>query len=106
MNCPNCGLAHPDNAKFCSNCGTPFGNVPSQQSSPPTNQPRYEPPPPAYGTRSPYQTPGQPQSRNPIAKNFGIGCLIAVIVLLFLGLSCTRACLGFRHGRAYMHRRY
>jgi hypothetical protein len=32
--------------------------------------------------------------------------LIAVVIFLFLGLSCTRACFRMRHGRAYIHQRY
>ena len=29
MTCPNCGLANPDSARFCANCGTTLGNGPS-----------------------------------------------------------------------------
>lgn len=35
-------------------------------------------------------------------KTIGLGCLIALVIFLFIGLSCTRAC--FR-GRRY-YRRY
>jgi uncharacterized membrane protein YvbJ len=105
MNCPNCGLANPDNARFCANCGTPFGSAPSPQSSPYQSQSQYQPPPP-HQAPGPYQAPGAVRSGNTMAKNIGIGCLILVVIFLFFGLSCTRACLGMRHGRAYMHRRY
>lgn len=102
MHCPNCGLANPDSAKFCSNCGTPLGSASPPPSSPYQSQSQYQPPPPAPGA---YQAPGAIRNGNTMAKNIGIGCLILVVILLFFGLSCTRACFGLRH-RAYMHRRY
>jgi len=34
---------------------------------------------------------------NSVAKNVGIGCLIAIALVFFVGLSCTRACFGLRH---------
>jgi uncharacterized membrane protein YvbJ len=98
MYCPNCGLANSDTAKFCANCGTPFGTAPSAQSSPYQGQSQqYQPPP--------YQAPGLMRGGNSTAKNIGIGCLIFVVILLLFGLSCTRACFGLRH-RTYIHRRY
>jgi len=99
MHCPNCGLPNPDSANFCANCGTSLASTPSAPSSSYESQSQYQPPPP-------YQAPGAMRSGNTMAKNIGIGCLIFVVILLFLGLSCTRACFGMRHGRAYMHRRY
>jgi len=103
MNCPNCGLANPDNAKFCSNCGTAFGSAASQPFRGQQSQSQYQaaPPYPAPG----YPAPGANPNRNTLAKNVGIGCLIALALFLFFGLSCTRACFGFRH-RPYIHRRY
>lgn len=38
-----------------------------------------------------------------MAKNIGIGCLIAIAIVLLFGLSCTRACFGFRHRHSYLH---
>ena len=35
-------------------------------------------------------------------RNIGLGCLVVLLIFLFFGLSCTRAC--FRHRRYY--RRY
>lgn len=32
--CPNCGAQLPDNAGFCSNCGTPLGAPPQYQQPP------------------------------------------------------------------------
>ena len=43
--------------------------------------------------------------RNSTARNIALGCLILVAIFLFFGLSCTRACFGFRR-HAYVHRRY
>ena len=37
--CPNCGAQLPDNANFCSSCGTRF-SAPQQQSYQPQEQPQ------------------------------------------------------------------
>lgn len=92
MTCPNCGLSNPDTAKFCANCGTHFaGAAPPPYnpypSNPYPNQPQYQQVPPAGG-----------QS---MGKNIAIGCLIAVLIVILFGLSCTRAC--FRHRRFYRY---
>lgn len=96
MNCPNCGLPNPDNAKFCANCGTSFTNAPSGQ---------YQPPSPQFQNPSQYLPPSTPGSGggNSMFKNIGIGCLIAVAIMLFVGLSCTRACFA-PHRVRYVHR--
>jgi uncharacterized membrane protein YvbJ len=96
ITCPNCGLANPDNAKFCGNCGTPFDNVPVSQPSSYKQQ-----------SQSQYQTTGAatPSGSN-VAKKIGLGCLIAIVIFLFFGLSCTRACLRMGHRRVYIQRRY
>lgn len=39
-------------------------------------------------------------------KGVGLGCLIAIVIILLFGLSCTRACYRFGHGRVHIHRRY
>ena len=39
--CPNCGAQLPDNAGFCSNCGTPLG-APPQYQQPQYQQPQYQ----------------------------------------------------------------
>jgi hypothetical protein len=104
MYCPNCGLANPDNAKFCANCGTPFGGNSSPQPSPRQTQSPNEPPP-AYQPPGPYQLPGPAGRRRFLSKDIGIGCLILVLILLFFGVSCARACFG-RRGRVRMRRRY
>lgn len=104
MNCPNCGLANPDTAKFCGNCGTSFSGSSAPQSGPYQSQSQYQGSSyQAYGANQP---PGGVGRGNTLAKNIGIGCLIAVVIVLFFGLSCTRACLRLTHGRVYMHRRY
>ena len=38
-----------------------------------------------------------------MGQKIGIGCLIVVVIFLFFGLSCTRAC--FRSRRTYRYRR-
>src|SRR5579875_1389240 len=98
MTCPNCGLPNPDNAKFCGNCGTPFTNSAPSGGQYQT-QSQSTPPPGPYRLED--TTPGA--RGNSLAKNIGLGCLIAVIIFLFLGLSCTRACFG--HRRAYYYHR-
>jgi hypothetical protein len=94
MTCPNCGLANPDTAKFCANCGTPFTAAPPPQQS-------YNPAPSnSYPNQPQYQQTPPPGS-NSMGKNIAIGCLIAVLVVILFGLSCTRAC--FRHRRYYRY---
>lgn len=90
MRCPNCGLDNPLNARFCANCGTPFGPV-------------QEPPQGAYYPQPP-PGPQFPPPRNSIWKNIGLGCLIAFLVFVVFGLSCTRAC--FHHRYRTTHYRY
>src|SRR6185312_5304249 len=103
MHCPNCGSANPDNAKFCANCGTSFGST-SQEVNSNQNQPQYQASAP-YQSPGPYQSPIPAGTGNTVAKNIGIGCLIAIVVVLLFGLSCTRACFGLRH-RTHFHRVY
>lgn len=98
MNCPNCGLANPDSAKFCSNCGTSFAS-PHPSAAQYQSQSQSQAPP----TPGPYQFEGANRGGNSLARNIGLGCLIAVIIFLFLGLSCTRACFGHRRA-SYYHR--
>lgn len=93
MNCPNCGLSNPDTAKFCANCGTHFGAAP-----PPQTPPAYQAPP--------YQPRAAQPAGNRFMKGVGLGCLIAVIIVLLFGLSCTRACYRFGHRGIRIHRRY
>jgi uncharacterized membrane protein YvbJ len=88
MTCPNCGVANPDGARFCANCGTQFAAAQPPSYTPYPNQPQYQPAPPAGGGNS-------------IGKNIAIGCLIAVVIVILFGLSCTRAC--FRHRRYYRY---
>ena len=94
MNCPNCGLANPDNSRFCANCGTSFGPAQSQS--------QYQPP---YQASGPYRPEIPARSGNSMGKNIAIGCLIALLIVLFFGLSCTRACFGLRHRHVYVYRR-
>lgn len=91
MTCPNCGLANADNAKFCANCGTSLGSSTSPPSNPYPSQPQYQQPLPPQ--------PMQPPGGQSVAKNIAIGCLVAVVIVILFGLSCTRAC--FRHRRYY-----
>lgn len=91
MTCPNCGLSNADNVKFCGNCGTPLAASSN-----------------SYQTTSlPYQPPAAPSSSstNSLGKNIALGCLIVLAIFIFMGLSCTRACLGIGH-RRYIQRRY
>lgn len=41
---------------------------------------------------------------NSLTKNIAIGCLVAFLIFMFVGLSCTRACFRFGHRRAYVVR--
>ena len=43
--CPNCGAQLPDNAGFCSNCGTSLGAPPQYHQQPQYQQPQYQQPP-------------------------------------------------------------
>jgi uncharacterized membrane protein YvbJ len=107
MNCPNCGLANPDSAKFCGNCGTALDGAPSPQSSPYGDQSQYQVPPLPYQASGPYGAPNTATSGgSTIAKRIGLGCLIAIVIFLFFGLSCTRACFRMGHRRVYIQRRY
>ena len=89
MNCPNCGLANPDNAKFCANCGTAFTAASGAWQTPYQQQPA-----------QPYQAAAT--GRNSMAKNIGLGCLVVLLIFILFGLSCTRACFGRRR----YYRRY
>ena len=89
MTCPNCGLENPDNAKFCSNCGTAFSG--------PAPQPSYQ-----YQNPAPYQPPVPPRPGRSTGQKVAIGCLIAALIVILFGLSCTRACFGRRR----YYRRY
>ena len=92
MTCPNCGLSNAENAKFCANCGTAL----------PLSGGSYQP-----TTSLPYQPPATaPATSNSLGKNIAIGCLIVVAIFIFMGLSCTRACLSLGHRRSYIQRRY
>jgi hypothetical protein len=88
MNCPNCGLTNPDNAKFCANCGMRFANLSDPHQT-------------SYQTQSPQEWPRTAPGKNSVIKNIGLGCLVVLLIFLFFGLSCTRAC--FRHRRYYRH---
>lgn len=81
--CPNCGLSNAANARFCANCGTPLGAT--------------APPPPPYQTSAP--------ASRLTGKNIALGCVILLAIVLLFGVSCTRACFGFRRSH-YVHRRY
>ncbi|MBV8708008.1 MAG: hypothetical protein JO182_23905 [Acidobacteriaceae bacterium] len=99
-------MANPDTAKFCGNCGTLLGTStsPPQSGSYPS-QAQYQAPPP-YQASGPYRAPSATPGGSTMGRKIGLGCLIALIVFLFFGLSCTRACFGLRHTRVYQHRRY
>lgn len=105
MTCPNCGLNNPDNAKFCGNCGTtltPGAPGPSPQP------PAYQPPPPYQAPYQPGPYPAAPPPQgNTAMKNVALGCLIVILIFLFFGLSCTRACFRprryFRYGSVSRH---
>ncbi|MBO4836020.1 MAG: hypothetical protein J5483_07885 [Lachnospiraceae bacterium] len=89
--CSTCGTLNDTDAKFCSGCGKPFENAPSEMKSAYTTEDTYtedfyEPQPPVYGPPReereylyPYQDPDnnpyapQPQTGiRPKAKVFGI----------------------------------
>lgn len=120
MNCPNCGLDNPPNARFCANCGTTLGAAPPPPPAAPPN-PAYDP------TGGPYNPTGQPynpaggqynQGSQPYnmaggyggtrmtpGRAIGLGCLVLVVLFFLSTVTCSRAC--FRLGRrAYIQRRY
>ena len=74
MFCPNCGNQMPDTAKFCSKCGTPVGQAPTQNT--PAGYRQYAQPPYA---QPPYAQPpyAQPQNTPPdvrmVTPNIGLG---------------------------------
>ena len=81
--CPNCGAQLPDNANFCSNCGTRFG-APQQ----PYGQQPYQQP---YG-QQPYQQQPQKQSiwdkareNREKSKNMSMGKKILIYALIGIG---------------------
>lgn len=90
MTCPNCGLSNPDTARFCANCGTTLASGAGQPYTPPQPQNAWQ-----------YQSSMPPPARNSVGKNIAIGCLVAVLIVILFGLSCTRAC--FRGRRYYRH---
>src|SRR5947209_7092626 len=53
MNCPNLGLAHSSNAKFCSNFGTPFTVAPPTYGTPYAGESRIENTPDSRHERRP-----------------------------------------------------
>ena len=92
MTCPNCGLLNADSAKFCANCGTALAASGASYQQTPS---------------LPYQPPAVAQaSPNSLGKNIAIGCLVVLAIFIFMGLSCTRACLSLGHRRSYIQRRY
>lgn len=103
MNCPNCGLANPDNAKFCANCGTSFEGARPSVTDYSQSQSQYQQP--AYQGSGPYRPEIPARTGSSLGKNIAIGCLIAFLIFLFFGLSCTRACFGLRHRHVYVYRR-
>jgi hypothetical protein len=89
--CPNCRAPLVDTAGYCDNCGAPAAPVPAQPV-PPAPSP-YPPvaPPPAYtaGPQPPYAQAygaGAPAPHLPPKKS-RVGCIVAVILLVFLGLA-------------------
>jgi hypothetical protein len=96
MYCNNCGAQNEAAAKFCANCGTTLGPESANPVVPqvPPVPPPYQQPP-VYQQPA-YQPPAPTGGANPLLKNIGIGCLIAIALVFFVGLSCTRACFGLR----------
>ena len=79
--CPNCGAQLPDNANFCSNCGTRFG-APQQPY-----QQQYQQP-----YQQPYQQQPQKQSiwdkareNREKSKNMSMGKKILIYALIGIG---------------------
>ena len=95
MTCSNCGLANDSAARFCANCGTALSPAP-MGSAPMGSAP--------MGGAPLRGAPFRAFQRNSVSKNIGIGCLVALLIFMFLGLSCTRSC--FRYRRFYTHHRY
>jgi uncharacterized membrane protein YvbJ len=89
MYCKNCGAANDAGAKFCANCGTTLGA---------------EPTPVQYQQPQVYPSQAPVPSGNSLAKNIGIGCLITIAIVFFVGLSCTRACFGMRRATHVLRR--
>lgn len=111
MHCPNCGLANPDTAKFCANCGTALGaaagSFHSSQGPPPPPPPPYQAPPQG----GPYRPPQAASTTDVFTpRNIALGCLLLVLLVFFMGfVSCMRGCgrhSYYRHGRTRVYRRY
>jgi len=82
MYCPNCGTANEGAVRFCANCGTPLETAGAEPVVPPY---------------APIAGPiAAPPTRNGFLRSLGIGCLVVLVIFVFFGLSCTRACFGRR----------
>jgi hypothetical protein len=103
MYCNNCGAQNEAAARFCANCGTTLGQEPVNPAVPPVPPPQYQQPP-VY-QQPVYPQPAVPGGANTLLKTIGIGCLIAIALVFFVGLSCTRACIGLRHGMRVLRTR-
>ena len=102
MNCPNCGLANSDGAKFCANCGTSLGSAPSSGFASQQSQSQYQGSLPDLKD-APMRGVPRVIGRSTFGRNLAIGCLLVVVIVLLMGFSCMRAC--FRMGRRSYRRR-
>jgi len=87
--CPNCRAPLVDTAMYCDNCGAPAAPAPVQPSPPAPSPYPYAAPPPAYapGAPPPYAYPQGYGTPHLPPKKSSVGCILAVILLVFLGLA-------------------
>lgn len=90
MKCPNCGLLNAANARFCGNCGTPFG-APNMNAGNSTPGGGYTVNPP-------------PQRSGLTAGSVGRGCLIAFAIVILLLIFSGRSCFSHRRHVRYGYR--
>lgn len=101
MFCPQCGKQLPDNAKFCSKCGTAFGQPQPVQSQPPR---------PGAGTTGPGQVfPGGARGGKGIGdllkgKTKLVAIAAAAVVVVIAAILLLRGCGG--GGRFYQADRF
>ena len=97
MLCQNCGKKIPDNAKFCSGCGSQMLPPPNFVSGPhikhPVVQPQNPPPPPVqYQPYPAYQAPPRYEQQPVITDSsspgaFVLGLLLPIVISLIMYLA-------------------
>jgi len=90
MKCPNCGLLNAANARFCGNCGTPFGALDMNAGNP--------------NPGGSYTVNPPPQRSGLTAGSVGRGCLIAFAIVILLLIFSGRSCFSHRRHVRYGYR--